>query len=89
MPATYKLCVSHDDKLLIFVPIHSLQLEPRATSHTRRQEKGEAESILNAVSAIDTCLREPPGRFKCATVQGEFDGSLKDSSGKFGGLFGQ
>ena len=37
------------------------------------QEKGEAASITNAVSAIDTCLREPPGRAKCSKVQGEFD----------------
>lgn len=37
------------------------------------QEKGEASSILNAVSAIDTCLREEPGRFKCSSVQGGFD----------------
>ncbi|MEW5303892.1 MAG: hypothetical protein WDW36_006543 [Sanguina aurantia] len=35
------------------------------------QQKGEANSIMNAVSAIDTCLREEPGRLKCATVQGE------------------
>mmetsp|Transcript_12603 Transcript_12603/g.27238 ORF Transcript_12603/g.27238 Transcript_12603/m.27238 type:complete len:224 (+) Transcript_12603:66-737(+) len=32
------------------------------------QEKGEAASILDAVSAIDNCLREPSGRFKCAQV---------------------
>lgn len=25
------------------------------------------------VSAIDTCLREEPGRFKCSNVQGGFD----------------
>ena len=33
------------------------------------QEKGEASAILNAVSAIDTCLREEPGRFKCSQVR--------------------
>lgn len=37
------------------------------------QEKGEAASIMNAVSAIDTCLREPQGRAKCATVQAPFE----------------
>eukprot|EP00798_Chlamydomonas_sp_ICE-L_P016061 gene16061-22198_t len=33
------------------------------------QEKGEAASILQAVNAIDACLREEPGRFKCNSVQ--------------------
>ncbi|KAL6756505.1 hypothetical protein V8C86DRAFT_2646671 [Haematococcus lacustris] len=51
------------------------------------QEKGESESIQNAVSAIDTCLREPAGRFKCAKIQVEF--GEKDSSGAFGKFFGQ
>lgn len=37
------------------------------------QEKGEAASIMNAVSAIDTCIREPQGRAKCATVQAPFE----------------
>ncbi|KAI8464485.1 MAG: TLP18.3, Psb32 and MOLO-1 founding proteins of phosphatase-domain-containing protein [Monoraphidium minutum] len=37
------------------------------------QGKGEATAITNTVSAIDTCLREPPGRQKCAIVQGEFE----------------
>jgi hypothetical protein len=37
------------------------------------------------VSAIDSCLREPQGRNKCATVQGEF--GEEPSSGSFGGLF--
>lgn len=46
------------------------------------KENGEAAAILNAVSAIDTCLREEPGRLKCATVQGEF-GDFKPSGGKF------
>eukprot|EP01024_Parvocaulis_polyphysoides_P002099 TRINITY_DN10647_c0_g1_i3.p2 TRINITY_DN10647_c0_g1~~TRINITY_DN10647_c0_g1_i3.p2 ORF type:complete len:224 (+),score=35.85 TRINITY_DN10647_c0_g1_i3:312-983(+) len=36
------------------------------------QEKGEENSIVNAVAAIDTCAREPAGRFKCSKVQGEF-----------------
>lgn len=34
------------------------------------KEKGENEAILNAVSAIDTCLREPQGKFKCSKIQG-------------------
>ncbi|KAG2453244.1 hypothetical protein HYH02_002567 [Chlamydomonas schloesseri] len=50
------------------------------------QENGEAASILNAVSAIDSCLREEPGRFKCSTVQGDF--GEKPSSGPFGKAFG-
>lgn len=29
--------------------------------------------LLTQVSAIDTCLREPQGRAKCATVQAPFD----------------
>ena len=32
------------------------------------QEQGEAKAILDAVSAVDTCLREEPGRFKCSKV---------------------
>ncbi len=50
------------------------------------KEKGEAESIFNAVSAIDTCLREPPGRFKCSKVQGEF--GKEPSGGVFSSFFG-
>ena len=34
------------------------------------------------VSAIDTCLREEPGRFKCSKVQGDF--GEEPSSGSFG-----
>jgi len=41
---------------------------------------------MNAVSAIDTCLREPQGRSKCSNVQGAF--GEKDTSGKFGSFFG-
>jgi hypothetical protein len=33
------------------------------------QDNGEEASIANAVSAIDTCFREEPGRFKCAKIQ--------------------
>jgi hypothetical protein len=39
------------------------------------------------VSAIDACLREEPGRFKCSKVQGEL--GEQASSGQFGKLFGQ
>ncbi|GBF99806.1 hypothetical protein Rsub_12559 [Raphidocelis subcapitata] len=49
------------------------------------QERGEAASITNAVSAIDSCLREPQGRNKCSAVQGEF--GEESSSGKAGKLF--
>ncbi|GAX81128.1 hypothetical protein CEUSTIGMA_g8562.t1 [Chlamydomonas eustigma] len=51
------------------------------------QEKGEAKSILDAVSAVDSCLREEPGRFKCSKVQGEL--GEEPSSGGFGKFFGQ
>ena len=34
------------------------------------QESGESEAILNAVTAIDRCLREPSGRSKCTEVRG-------------------
>lgn len=51
------------------------------------QENGEAQAILDAVSAIDTCLREPSGRAKCANVQGAL--GEEPTSGKFGKLFGQ
>lgn len=51
------------------------------------QEKGEAASITNAVSAIDTCLREPPGRNKCATVQGEL--GEEPGSKSFNKMFGK
>jgi hypothetical protein len=46
------------------------------------QENGEEASISNAVSAIDACFREDPGKLKCAKVQGEF--GEEPSSGKFG-----
>jgi len=51
------------------------------------QEKGEEASILSAVSAINTCLREPPGRLQCANIQGA-DLDEKPSTGLFGGKFG-
>lgn len=37
------------------------------------QENGESASIIDAVSAIDTCLREEPGRNKCSNVQGSWE----------------
>ena len=52
------------------------------------QENGEEASISNAVSAIDTCFREDPGKLKCAKIQGEL--GEEPSSGKFGkAWFGQ
>ncbi|EIE19428.1 hypothetical protein COCSUDRAFT_19620 [Coccomyxa subellipsoidea C-169] len=35
------------------------------------QERGEGSAIVNAVSAIDTCAREPLGRLQCSKIQGE------------------
>ena len=52
------------------------------------QENGEEASIRNAVSAIDTCFREDPGKLKCSKIQGDF--GEEPSSGKFGkAFFGQ
>ena len=55
-------------------------------------DKGEQASISAAVSAIDQCLREEPGRLKCSKIADYDDGSdfksadVKSSSG--GGFFG-
>lgn len=46
------------------------------------QENGEEASISNAVSAIDTCFREDPGKLKCSKIQQEL--GEEPSSGKFG-----
>ena len=35
------------------------------------RENGEERSIVNAVAAIDTCLREPVGKLQCSTIRGE------------------
>ena len=35
------------------------------------QDKGEGSAIVNAVSAIDTCAREPISRLQCTKIQGE------------------
>lgn len=51
------------------------------------QEKGEAASILSAVNAIDTCLREPQGRAKCSQVQGELE-EVSIPAPSSGGFFG-
>jgi len=50
------------------------------------QEKGEAQAILDAISAVDTCLREEPGRSKCSTVQGEL--GEQPSGGPISKMFG-
>ena len=51
------------------------------------QQNGTEAAMTNAVAAINTCLREPPGRFQCSKIQGEF--GEEASSGRFGGLFGK
>jgi hypothetical protein len=37
------------------------------------QENGEDVAIVNAVAAIDNCLREPMGRSQCSTLRGELE----------------
>ena len=37
------------------------------------QDNGEDVAIVNAVAAIDNCLREPIGRLQCSNVVGELD----------------
>ncbi|PRW20953.1 thylakoid lumenal kDa chloroplastic [Chlorella sorokiniana] len=37
------------------------------------QEKGTDVSIVNAVAAIDNCLREPISRNQCSTIRGELE----------------
>jgi hypothetical protein len=49
------------------------------------QQEGEHAAIMNAVSAINTCLREPAGRFQCSKVQGEF--GEEEVSGMMGNFF--
>mmetsp|Transcript_14228 Transcript_14228/g.34236 ORF Transcript_14228/g.34236 Transcript_14228/m.34236 type:complete len:252 (-) Transcript_14228:55-810(-) len=55
------------------------------------QERGESASISNAVSAIDTCFREDPGRFKCGKIQAELTDDMSDGGGfrPFGKKFGK
>jgi hypothetical protein len=49
------------------------------------RDNGTEAAVNNAVSAINWCLREPPGRTKCATIQGELGEAA--TSGKFGKMF--
>lgn len=49
------------------------------------QERGEEASIVNAVSAIDTCAREPVSKLQCSQIQGEF--GEEPSSGILGKKF--
>ncbi|CAL5221241.1 g3395 [Coccomyxa viridis] len=35
------------------------------------QDKGEGSAIVNAVSAIDFCAREPMSKLQCSKIQGE------------------
>ncbi|KAK9825749.1 hypothetical protein WJX74_004261 [Apatococcus lobatus] len=49
------------------------------------QERGQEASIVNAVSAIDTCAREPVSRLQCSKIQGEF--GEESSSGALGKAF--
>jgi hypothetical protein len=37
------------------------------------QDNGEDVAIVNAVAAIDNCLREPIGRLQCSTIRGELE----------------
>lgn len=49
------------------------------------QSSGEESAIVNAVSAIDTCFREPVGRLQCSQIQGTMDEGK--SSGPLGKAF--
>ena len=53
------------------------------------QERGEGTAIVNAVSAIDTCAREPIGKLQCSKIQAPFGeeasaGPISDVFKKFG-----
>ncbi|PSC76021.1 thylakoid lumenal kDa chloroplastic [Micractinium conductrix] len=37
------------------------------------QDNGQDLSIVNAVAAIDNCVREPMGRAQCSTIRGELE----------------
>ena len=37
------------------------------------QDNGEDVAIVNAVAAIDNCLREPIGRLQCSTIRGDLE----------------
>ena len=49
-----------------------------------RQEKGQEAAIVNAVSAIDTCFREPVGKLQCTKIQAAFDEDEPKPKGLFG-----
>ena len=49
-----------------------------------RQEKGQEAAIVNAVSAIDSCFREPVGKLQCTKIQAAFDEDEPKSKGLFG-----
>ena len=37
------------------------------------QEEGQDVAIVNAVAAIDNCVREPMGRGQCSSIKGELE----------------
>lgn len=37
------------------------------------RDNGEDVAIVNAVAAIDNCVREPMGRGQCSTIRGELE----------------
>jgi len=37
------------------------------------REQGEDVAIVNAVAAIDNCLREPIGKLQCSNIRGELE----------------
>lgn len=37
------------------------------------RDNGEDAAIVNAVAAIDNCLREPLGKLQCNTIRGELE----------------
>lgn len=49
------------------------------------RDNGTEAAVTNAVSAINTCLREPAGKLKCANIQSEMGEA--PTSGRFGKMF--
>lgn len=49
------------------------------------QERGEGTAIVNAVSAIDTCAREPVSKLQCSKIQAPF--GEEDSAGPISDVF--
>lgn len=37
------------------------------------QDQGQDAAIVNAVAAIDNCIREPIGRGQCSAIRGELE----------------